>query len=40
MSLKYIFHRYTEQISGYQWGEGRVEGQDGGGDEGVQIDTL
>jgi len=23
-------HRYREQISGYQWGEGREEGQDRG----------
>ena len=25
-------HRYREQTSGYQWGEGREEGQDRVGD--------
>ena len=25
-------HRYREQASGYQWGEGKDEGQDGVGD--------
>ena len=25
-------HRYEEQTSGYQWGEGRVEGQNRVGD--------
>ena len=25
-------HRYREQTSGYQWGEGKGEGRDGEGD--------
>ena len=29
-------HRYREQTSGYQWGEGRGEGQIGVGDSEVQ----
>ena len=31
-------HRYTEQTSGYQWGEGRGEGQDK--DRGLKVHTT
>ena len=30
MNIAKQIHRYREQTSGYQWGEGRREGQDRG----------
>ena len=33
-------HKYRGQTSGYQWGEGKGEGQHGGGDEEAQTITY